>query len=179
MSTRVVKYKSRKRRKPRANRVRIAGIDLGTDVQLVILVGIGIGGYVLYNYLTSDSSSTNTNTGANTTAASDVAAQVAAGDGPNYDPTQYATWSSSIFQAGNTLVPMLSSPSVVLSIMDQLDNLADVYSLIAAFGTQQATGWSFSAQQYDLPGFIHAAFHDSDIASFNQQLGYNNVSYTF
>jgi hypothetical protein len=143
-------------------------------------VAIGIGGYFLYQYFAGDdASTTDTNTTANTTAASDVASQTAAGDPPNYDATTYAGWASTIFQSGNTLINMLSTPAPVLAIMDQIDNLADMYSLIAAFGTRQATGWSWSATTYDLPGFINAAFETSDIASFNAQLGYNNVQYKF
>jgi hypothetical protein len=172
----VVRYRTRSRNG------RISGFDLGTDLNIAVLVAIGIGGYLIYNYFnggSGDSSPADTNTTADATAAADVAAQTAAGDPPNYDDTDYAGWASTIYQSGNTFAPMLSSPSAVLNIMNQMDNLADIYSLIKAFGTRQATGWSFSAQQYDLPGFIHAGFEDADIDKFNAQLGYNNVQYTF
>jgi hypothetical protein len=176
MGKTVVRYRTRSRRG------RVSGFDLGTDLNLAILVAIGIGGYLVYNYFAGDGSSSSpadTNTTANTTATNDIASQTAAGDPPNYDATTYASWASTIFQSGNTVINMLSTPAPVLAIMDQIDNLADMYSLIAAFGTRQATGWSWSATTYDLPAFINAAFESSDIAKFNAQLGYNNVQYTF
>lgn len=173
----VVRYRTRSRRG------RVSGFDLGTDLNLAIVVAIGIAGYFVYQYFAGDSSSSSspadTNTTANTTATSDVAAQTAAGAPPNYDATTYASWASTIYQSGNTLINMLSTPAPVLAIMDQVDNLADMYSLIAAFGTRQATGWSWSATTYDLPAFINAGFETADIAKFNAQLGYNNVQYTF
>lgn len=182
MAQRAKKSKSRKKvvvRYRTATRSRVSGFDLGTDVNIAVLVGIGIGAYFLYQWLEGDSGSANTNTAASTTASSDVQAQTNAGNPPNFSQTQYASWASTIFQAGDTFAPLLSNPSAVLPIFQGLKNLADIYSLIQAFGQQEATGWSFSATSYDLPSFIHAGFEDSDIATFNQALSSNGIQYQF
>ena len=163
-------------------RNKIGTIDIGTDLQIAIFVAIGVGGYVLYKYLSPnpDGSTTSGKSSQSTalppaTVAQDLSAQVSAGNGPNYDATQYATWAADIFNAGNTMFPPLADDKTVLGIMNNMDNLADVYSLIQSYGTKNGNlGWG-----YDLPSWIQAAFSTAQIKEFNDQLGYNNVSYTW
>jgi hypothetical protein len=157
--------------------------DVSTDINIGIIAAIGVGIYVLYQYLSPSSnqnagSAGTSNTAGAAAAAADLQAQTAAGDGPNYDTTQYNSWADTIYSSASHFGSWFSDNGTVLNIMDQMDNLADVYSLIEAFGTRSFSFWA-GPQNYSLPGFINAAFSSNAIASFNQQLAYNNVAYTF
>jgi hypothetical protein len=152
--------------------------DMGTTVNLAILVGLGVGGYVLYEYLDPNKQSPTGNSVTSASVAPDLQSQVAEGNGPNYDATQYSSWADEIYSAASHYGTAFSDSASVLAIMDQIDNLADMYSLIQAFGTRNFSWW-VSSGSYSLPGFIQACFSSGAVASFNQQLGYNNVAFSF
>jgi hypothetical protein len=171
-----------------ARRKKIGGFDIGTDLNLILLAGGAAAVYFLGNKFGLWGSGSGSGSGAPAnattqtvnpqTVAKDLQSQIAQGAPPNYDATQYATWANSIFDAGNSFWSGLADSGSVLAIMDQLDNLADVYSLINAFGTKRASTMT-TGQYYDLAGWIKVAFSDSAINSFNQQLGYNGVTWSW
>lgn len=168
-----------KRAVARRVRNKVAGIDLGTDVQIAIFAALALGGWYVYeNFLSPGKTNPTGNGTTPTTVAPDLAAQTAAGDGPNYDATQYSSWADEIYAAASHWGNTFSDATTVLGILDQIDNLADMYALIQAFGTRSYS-WYFGSSNYSLPGFIQANWGSSDITKFNQQLGYNNVAFTF
>jgi hypothetical protein len=173
------KVVTRRRRKKQ-----MGSFDMGTDLTIIVFVAGGVGIYFLGSYLGlwgsgSDSSTSQGNATTAAQATADIATQTNAGDPPNYDGTQYQTWASTIFAQGSSIVPSSDSAGVVLAIMDSLDNLADVYSLISAFGTQSTGIAPILTFNYDLPQWINKAFTSAAVASFNQQLSYNNVQFTW
>lgn len=161
---------------------RIGDLNIGTDVQIAIFLALGIAGYALYKFLAPAPApppgSTTASSGTTLTpdqATTDAASQ---SDPPNYDPSQYATWAADIQSEGNRF--WTSSGTNTLAIMDQIDNLADMYSLIAAFGNYRPTDAGIpDPTTYNLPTWINAAFSSAAIAAFNQQLAYNNVQFSF
>jgi hypothetical protein len=108
-------------------------------------------------------------------AASDAASQ---GQAPNYTSTQYASWAAEIQSEGNRLFP--SSGTNTLQIFSEyMDNDADVYSLIAAFGNYSPIDLGIPDSSYNLPTWIWAAFTNAAVASFNTQLQQNGVNFQF
>lgn len=158
----------------------IGALNLGKDVDYIVIGGVIVAGIVLYKWLVPPPTGQQTST-SGTTLTPDQAAQDAqsTGETPNYDQTQYASWASAIQSEGFRIWPY-SDGTQTLAIMDQMDNLADVYSLIAAFGNYDPSGLpGILGYTYTLPAWIHAAFKDSAIAAFNQQLAWNNVQFSF
>lgn len=162
------------------SRKTVAGLNLGKDVDYIVIGGVVIAGVVLYKWLVPPPSSQQTSSsGTSLTPAQASADAAAQPEGPNYDQTQYATWASTIQSEGFRVWPY-SSGTQTLAIMDQMDNIADVYNLIAAFGNYDPSGLpGILGYTYTLPAWIHAAFSNSAIESFNQQLGYNQVQFSF
>ena len=152
-------------------------------INLGILAAIGVGIYLIVKeFGNSGSSSESTATTAEIQA--DLAS-ASSQEPPNYSSTQYSNWADEIYAAAATIAAS-SDSATVLGILDQIWNLADMYSLVAAFGTRKACPWwsgvtldTFGCQQVGLNAFISQGFTSDMIAQFNQQLGYNNVSYSF
>ncbi len=161
---------------------KIAGIEEDVIITAVVLGAVGIGGYYLGKSMGWWG---NTATAASTTAATAAAADLAAAtsqDPPNYQATQYSSWADSIYSAGGVF-SFTTDFDTINNIMDQIWNLADLYSLIQAFGVRQACAWSWvintGCANYDLPSFLTKTLSASQIATLNQTLSYNTVQYTF
>jgi hypothetical protein len=169
-----------------SKRKKVGDFSVGDSLPLILLVGGGIAVYFIgqkFNLWGNGGTPAGGTEGATTTTAVQTAVAAAAANAdpdqqPSYDTVQYQTWASAINSAGNILIPALADSGSVLAIMGQIDNVADIDSLILSFGQQQH-GLLMWQTSYDLPSYIHAAFTASDIASFNQQLAYNNVSFSW
>ena len=160
------------------------GSTVSDYMPIIILGAVGIGAYYLFTSLGSKVPPANTGGTSGTTTATvqaDLQSEIAAGNPPNYDSTQYAQWADSIFGAGSAWGTSFSDSQTVLNIMDSMDNLADVYSLILAFGTRGVyNGFlAITPTPMTLDAFITDAFSSAAITSFNNQLAYNQVSFTW
>lgn len=173
----IVKYISHKRR-----RRHMAGIDPGSALTLGIVVVAGLVGFAIYKLINPKKpppGSTTAGTGTSLTpdqAAADAKAQANA---PSWSPTQYATWAAAIQAEGNRVFPS-SGPNTIQIFNEYMDNMADVLSLIAAFGNYSPVDLGIQeAFSYNLPTWLWAAFKDSTVAAINTQLQQNGVNYSF
>lgn len=155
--------------------------DLGMDFNIGLIVIFGAVGYGIYKVLNPTKpppGSQTASSGTNLTpdqAASEAKNQA---DPPNYGSTQYATWAAAIQNEGNRFIA--SSGTQTLSIFDQMDNVADVLSLIAAFGNYRPTDLGIpDTNTYNLATWLYAGFTSDAIAAINQQLTWNGVNYSF
>lgn len=103
----------------------------------------------------------------------------AKGEDPSFPDIQFSSWVTDLVQCFSGWAYC----SNFLDVFKQLQNDADVYALIDAFGTQSISSgkWNiFEADDKgDLVKIITDSLNPSDLQLLNQTLADNGISYTF
>lgn len=150
------------------------GGDYGWVGPIAILAGLGIGGYLLYNFLSGNDSGTaqnNASIDANSASTAQQSLQTAqnAGIQQTIDDTTlngYATAITNLITTQNTFPVDYSTALQIQNIVLACNTITDWYRLVQLFGTkkynaggsQSLCSWfAINCQSADLPGLLKAA----------------------
>lgn len=178
---------------------RKVGADYGWVGPVAILGALFGAGYLVYKYVlpslqTANSANNKATTDTNTTAAqASTAAAAAAGIQPTLTPNEMAGIANTVYTLG-TQATDSSACGSINNQLDQVNNIADLNGVIAAFGTKEINAsmssystcslLGFSCQAVGLSAFINSIYGAFDVdgsyrASLNTFLSQQGINYQF
>ena len=140
---------------------------------ILVLGGLGVGGYFLWKLFGGGGPPGASNTTSTQQAAADLQTSIKQGQALTYPLSQYQSWAQEIWQA-MSIVPANTNSADIIGIFMQMQNVSDVLELITAFGTE-----SNLLGSYTLPTAIQGLMEPTDVATINSDLQNAGINYQF